>query len=474
MDLTRILSANIDGRTQNTRYRQSQFQRLQAALVKHIAEIQDAIRSDSGHTQQEIRAEVVLALQELRTHYTSLNLAKDLEVEYRIAEGKDNPDATRGTGIVYIVPCVHTLFYSVISALTAALAAGNCIVLELPQTTMELPVLLRQILTDALDHDTFAITAERPDSSFLSKALIVQQTNTNTEIANALVSPATSRTVAVVDRTAKVAEAAQALVAARFALGGRSPYSPDVVLVNEFVMKPFVEAVIQQASKYLGGDNGEARQSPNPSRRSPLLASIQKSRNDRVLVSGSNWGVVEVQDRKSPLLQKKIDEKVLLVHSITSLDDAIDMSFNKKLAAAYAFAAPASAKYLTQFIDADISWVNHVPTHMLIGPAIVRNAPYSARTRYTKSQFQLSRPQLITSPAQSHATQTILENLNTVKSDSLWREAIAPLPSTNQRPGHKIGFFEQGIITGGLITLASLIATVSTLGYYTWVFVRNR
>jgi acyl-CoA reductase-like NAD-dependent aldehyde dehydrogenase len=130
MDLARILTANIDGRTQNTRYRQSQFQRLQATLVKHISEIQGAIRADSGYTQQEIRAEVVLALQELRTHYTSLNLAKDLEVEYRIAQGKDSPDAMRGAGIVYIVPCLHTLFFSVISALTAALAAGNCIVLE--------------------------------------------------------------------------------------------------------------------------------------------------------------------------------------------------------------------------------------------------------------------------------------------------------------------------------------------------------
>lgn len=130
MDLSRILTANIDGRTQNTRYRQAEFHRLQSTLVEHLAEIQDAIRADSGHTQQEIRAEVVLALQELRTHYTSLSLTKDLEVEYRIAQGRDNVDGWRGAGIVYIVPCVHTLFFSVISALTAALAAGNCIVLE--------------------------------------------------------------------------------------------------------------------------------------------------------------------------------------------------------------------------------------------------------------------------------------------------------------------------------------------------------
>ncbi|KAJ5622652.1 hypothetical protein N7528_005884 [Penicillium herquei] len=472
MDFSRIQTANIDGRTQNTRYRQAQFQRLQSALVEHIADIQDAIRADSGHTQQEVRAEVVLALQEIRTHYGALSLSKDLEVEYQIAQGKDNLGGARGAGIVYIVPCLHTLFFSVVSALAAALAAGNCIVLELPQTTMTLPGLLRQILTDALDRDTFAVTTQRPDASFLSKALLVIQNDSET--LNGLISPATARTVAIVDRTANVSEAAQALVTARFALGGRSPYSPDVVLVNEFVMKPFVEAVIQHASKYLAGDNGEARQTTGSSRRSALLDSIHKERNARVLVSGSNWGVVEVQDRKSPLLQKKIDEKVLLVHSVTSLDDAIDINFNQTLAATYAFAAPGSAKYLTQFIDANISWVNHVPAHMLIGPAIPRDKAYNASTRYATDQFQLPRPQLITVPAAAVATQTILSSTNTIKSDALWRESIAPLPSTNQRPGHKIGFFEQGLITGGLITLGSVIATVSTLGYYTWVFVRMR
>lgn len=130
MDLSRILAANIDGRTQNTRYRQSQLQKLQSALVGHIADIQDAIHADSGHTRIEVRAEIVLALQELRAHYSCLSLEKDLSAEYRIAQGKDNPDGVRGVGIVYIVPSVHTPFYSIISALSAALAAGNCVILE--------------------------------------------------------------------------------------------------------------------------------------------------------------------------------------------------------------------------------------------------------------------------------------------------------------------------------------------------------
>jgi hypothetical protein len=138
---------------------------------------------------------------------------------------------------------------------------------------MSLPALLRQILPEALDHDTFTITSQRPDSSFLSKTLMVVQTGADDS--NGLISPATSRSVAIVDRTGNISEAAQSLVAARFALGGRSPY----------------------CSKYLAGENGEARQVTSTPRRTGVLDSIHKDRTARVLVSGSNWGVVEVQDR---------------------------------------------------------------------------------------------------------------------------------------------------------------------------------
>lgn len=129
----------------------------------------------------------------------------------------------------------------------------------------------------------------------MRNCLLVSQTSSDSS--NGLLSPGFSRTVAIVDRTAKINEAAQALVEARFALGGRSVYAPDLVLVNEFAMKPFVEAVIQHASRYLAGENGEARQQQIASRRSVLLDTIHKERSTRVLVSGSNWGVVEVQNR---------------------------------------------------------------------------------------------------------------------------------------------------------------------------------
>ncbi|KAL5356822.1 Aldehyde/histidinol dehydrogenase [Aspergillus floccosus] len=471
---SRILSAEIDGRCHNIRYRQSQLHRLQAALVQHVEELRETIRKDSDNSAEEVQAEICLALSEIRTHYLSLSLEKDLEQEYRVANGKDNADRKRGAGIVYIVPCSHTMFYSIISALSAALAAGNCVILELAQTTMFLPALLRKILTQALDNDTFAVSEERPEPAFLDRVLMVVQNNSEPVSNRSLVS-SPRRTVAVVDRTAHINEAAEALVTARFAFGGRSPYAPDVVLVQEFAMRTFVESVIQHASKLLAGHNGEARKKAvNSGRSSPGALLIDLARKDpscRILVSGTGWGIVEVQDRKSPLLQRKVNERVLILHPTTSLDDAIDFSNSMgTLTATYAFAIPSAAKYLTQFIDAHISWVNHVPLDMLIGPALPVNSVLSD-TRYTPDLLQVVRPQYITQRSKTALVKAVLGESK--HGDSAWKEAMSPLPSTKQRAGFRIGFFEQGIITGGLITLFSLLATVSTIGYYTIVVVKR-
>ncbi|KAL2847327.1 Aldehyde/histidinol dehydrogenase [Aspergillus pseudodeflectus] len=474
----RLVAAEIDGRAHNIRYRQSQFHRLQSALVQHIDQIRNALQTDSSNAPEEIQAEICLALKEIRTHYLSLNMQEDLENEYRVTRGKDNQDATRGSGIVYIIPATHTMFFSVVSALSAAIAAGNCVILELTKNTMALPPLLREILLQVLDADTFAISEERPDATFLEKTLVVAQTSTASLSGRGLVSPVTARTIAVVDRTTDIQGAARSLVAARFAFGGRSTYSPDVVLVQEFAMKTFVEAIIHQSSKYLAGPAGEERQKVlNPRRSSPGLSFLDLAHKDpsaRVLVSGSGWGVVEVHDRNSQLLQKKVEEKVLVLHPVTSLDDAIDLSAQfGTLAATYAFAEPASSKYLTQFIDAHVSYINQVPADLLIGPASPTNVPHSRETRYATATFQVPRPQFITQSTNTALIRHVLDKPSSQEALAAWKEAVAPLPATGQKLNSRIGFFEQGIITGGVITLFSFVATVSTLGYYGFVFVRG-
>ncbi|KAL4905122.1 hypothetical protein BDW74DRAFT_185220 [Aspergillus multicolor] len=486
----RIHASAIDGRALNTRYKQAQLHALQSALLQNIDSFKSAIQADSGHDTAEVQAEIVLALTEIRTHYLSLSLEKDLEKEYRVANGLDNLDAARpaGSGIVYVVPNTHTLFYSVVAAVSGAIGGGCCIVLELTKNTMALSRLLRQILSEALDAETFAIAEERPDTAFLEKVLVVSQIDASSlAVSQSLQSPVNAKTVAIVDRSSDIKSAADSLVTARFAFGGRSTYSPDIVLVHEFAMKSFAEAVIHHSSKYISGADGEKRKLAgavsNPRRPSPGLSTLDaayKDPNARVLVSGSGWGVVEVHDRQSALLQRKekVAEKVLILHPFTSLDDAIDLCAGfDTLAATYAFAEPASAKYLTQFIDAHISFINHVPVDALIGPAYPANTlpEPSRKARYSASAFQVSRPQFITESFATALTRTILDAPagGSKASVKAWEGALEPLPPTGQKTGPRIGFFEKGILTGLGITLVSVLGVVGAVGYYGVVFLRR-
>ncbi|KAB8221949.1 Aldehyde/histidinol dehydrogenase [Aspergillus novoparasiticus] len=292
-----IIAGNIDGRTDNVRYRQRQFHRLQASILQHLTELKEAISQDSGHSEEEVQTEVYLALKEIRSHYASLNFEKSVQVEYRVARGEDNVDRKKGAGIVYIIPSTHTIFYSVIAALSAALAAGNCIIVELPKTTSRVTALLRGVLTAALDSDTFAISESRPDAEFLSTTRVLNQQSPDRLAPSILESPNTLRTVAVVDRTANLQEAAIDLVLARFAFNGSSPYAPDVVLVNQFSMQPFVELVIKHVAKHVGSDNRGSNSLPKRPRQSSVLDQIGSEKGAKVIVSGTGWGVALIQDR---------------------------------------------------------------------------------------------------------------------------------------------------------------------------------
>ena len=124
-----ILAANIDGRTQATRYRQGQLRKLHGVLVAHKDEILNTIITDSGNTSAEAEIEYLLAISELKTQFLSLNLKKSLDEEYSSARGSDCTQRRVGQ-IAFIAPTTYTQFYSVISPLSAALAAGNCVILE--------------------------------------------------------------------------------------------------------------------------------------------------------------------------------------------------------------------------------------------------------------------------------------------------------------------------------------------------------
>lgn len=170
---------------------------------------------------------------------------------------------------------------------------------QLPNNLLAVTALLRNWLRETLDQETFAISDSRPgDSEFLSHCVQVLQNGSDEPAPPTSVrwvSPA-ARSVAIVDRTANLDKAASALVTTRFSFGGKSPYAPDLVLVNEFAMKEFLNAVLRHSTKYLAEQNSSSEGHRRNSAKD-LVEEARKQEGTRIVVSGANGTVLEVKSR---------------------------------------------------------------------------------------------------------------------------------------------------------------------------------
>lgn len=133
--------------------------------------------------------------------------------------------------------------------------------------------------------------------------------------------PSQSRCVAVVDRTAmtlppsssnvghgSISQAARDIVRARFSFNGKSPYAPDLVLVNEFVLEEFCLEAARYATSLLAS---VVKSSVNESKTKPASHFTRSKSSDTTsletrfqhvegvstLVSGSRGRIVHVQKR---------------------------------------------------------------------------------------------------------------------------------------------------------------------------------
>lgn len=155
--------SRLEGRAQSVRLRQSLFHSLHSALTSSESTIKQAIAADTSNNDADIALEFFLALSELRTHYESL----DLDAEVKLAHTLENLTGTTNVGIVYVIPGQRNLFYSVLSPLCAALAAGNCVILEVRPITesfisepfsLKMSALATSHLVPSLEHPAQAAT----------------------------------------------------------------------------------------------------------------------------------------------------------------------------------------------------------------------------------------------------------------------------------------------------------------------------
>ena len=126
-----IQAAVTDGRTRNVYYRQTQLLRLHKNLVQEADNIITVIKSDTGNSRTEAIVEYSLALSVLKERNAELDPEQELRDEYSVAKGQDAARTRVGVGVVFIqAQTEHTPFFSVIAPLSAAIAAGNCVIIQ--------------------------------------------------------------------------------------------------------------------------------------------------------------------------------------------------------------------------------------------------------------------------------------------------------------------------------------------------------
>ncbi|KAI0471638.1 Aldehyde/histidinol dehydrogenase [Xylariaceae sp. FL0804] len=491
--IERLQAAVVDGRTENVRYRQDQLQSLHKALREGANAICGALAQDAPGAAAEVEAEYYLAMDAVRHFYEALDFDAALRDEYLVARGRDNAQRRVGHGMVVIRPTSHTRFYSVVCPLAAAISAGNCVVVELQDTLLQVDSALRDILPAALDPNTFCLSSQTvTDASVLDAAVLVDQTTTTTNqrgrssLTTQLLSASTARCVAIVDRSADVAAAARALAAARFSFGGASPYAPDLVLVNEYVKKDFFEACSRHASLAFAGGGGNVAARSNLSDETRRAVKEAEDRRQVSSFGSSDFKLVDIQDKNTPLMNMKISGRYLPITTCSGLVDAV---FNQQselpLLAGYFFGDAAATKYMAQHLPCHVACVNRVPAQLLVGPAAPTAHDPAFEYRYSAAMFSALRPQYVEPPPASAAFARaahllLIEgggeekkgagavgNKTTTAARAL---ATAPLRPTGQPSNWGIGFFEQGILLGLGVALSVILPVA---GYTTWLVGRK-
>lgn len=232
-------------------------------------------------------------------------------------------------------------------------AFTKCTQLQITAGKKAVSELLQNLLKTSLDHSVIEFVSSRASDEDLSPnhiRLFQEKSQNERQPASSKtlfsISSAT-RTVAIVDRSADLASAAESIATARFAYGGNSPYAPDLILVNEFVKSQFLRELMQATMDQISlRVSVDAKSSPsrNTQQTASLIAAEIEGKRATSLSSIGEGSLVDVNsrydrsyvlsDRKdtniayrgSQLLQSKIRGYNVLLHSVRSLDDAIDLA----------------------------------------------------------------------------------------------------------------------------------------------------
>lgn len=118
-----------------------------------------------------------------------------------------------------------------------------------------------------------------------------------------------------------------------------------------------------------------------------------------------------------------------------------------------------------------------VNTQTTVGPVSPQGKPLDPEsfTPYDADLFTLPKPQYISPLKRPRDLNSILPASTARDLQQLDNEATERLPEPKRlKKGGDVGFFNQGVITGGVIFLATVVTCTGALCYYAVKFTRPR
>jgi hypothetical protein len=125
------------------------------------------------------------------------------------------------------------------------------------ETGYSLDTLLKNVITNALDKDLFAVSSGFSSQDISRANHFIDGTAGEQEQLLRGSGTYYSKSLAVVDRSADLKMAARAIVNSRLPHNCNSPYSPGLVIVHEFVKERFEKLCLEYAKDLMAAQDSE-------------------------------------------------------------------------------------------------------------------------------------------------------------------------------------------------------------------------
>ncbi|KAF4620374.1 hypothetical protein D9613_000455 [Agrocybe pediades] len=357
-------------------WRRKQIEGIHDLIQKNTDLLANAALEDDRLNRAEVLLELTSALQlakskvaelvayeKSRNSFSSASKGVIGNRKARVAN-RSNP-----SGIVLVKADWAYPYSSLLNSAIVSLASGNLCLLS--PTFSSVSSTLSHLLPRFLDHSAYAIL----DSNKLDKSSAQLISGTTASLTNLTFSPSGSVTVseavepasapaiAYVHETGNAQAAGQALVHAKLAFNGRSPFAPSIAFIDDAIYDDVLVAVKSALSASapraaLRNENGALSSFVND-------ASVKKV-NSWVLEAGRS-ATFTISNGRLPFL---------ILSRVASPDAAVDrVKLLPGVSAFYIYAAEPYRSYVVDEVDSIVTVVNDIPLEMLINPF---ETPFSA------------------------------------------------------------------------------------------------